>query len=493
MRAASRFLWLTCGASVLMAGAKPAVGGGDMRRDPEFEAREAKADETARRWEKRGVAASSEMLAAICRRDDLLAPRATELFEGLGHEALAPLLRAAANPDALKTSAGLCDIEGTLASVMCGAQTGQAELAGMLADRRPELVKAGLRTLESIVDTEYGHHCGPRAEFVAAALPALRVLLRTRSGKVLEETTWTVHKIGPDAAPLVPDLIPILDKEDIAGNGAAMALETIGPAAAPAIPKLTMLLRQGGKWRSRAIEVFGRIGPAAAATLPDFVPVLKASAPGVCRNQPRYSEDDAIVFTVLRAAARIGGRGVEPLVPDLVALFPRMRACGIARPDDWLKAFGAFGEHGKAASDMLLAMVEDPDESLRVREQALEALDATGPRLTWWWRLRRTRAAFEHKRKVFAPPPRSGGVPQVLPPEPPPPLVPPELALCRAEAGLPPSPPHPDPPTLLSGNRPFGDCVRARLCGPDQDAYRATLAKCCRSYQQPLPWFCATR
>ena len=81
---------------------------------------------------------------------------------------------------------------------------------------------------------------------------------------------------------------------------------------------------------------------------------------------------------------------------------------------------------------------------------------------------------------------------QILPP---PPRTPPEFALCREETGL---PPLPEPPEIAAGPTEkdrslgwgFGQCVRQRLCGPDEKSYRQTMAKCCAPYAASPPWYC---
>jgi hypothetical protein len=387
-----------------------------------------------------------------------------------------------------------CDLTAAVADVLCRGSDGAAHLAAMLADPRPRVEAAAHDVIWHVLDLSDHYSCGARPALVAAALPGLRALARTRSGQPLKATLWTIQRIGPEAAPLVPEVVASLDKQDVADAGAA-ALQAIGPAAAPAVPKLIALLRSGGLWRSRAVQALGGIGPAAAPALPDFRPVLAAAATGVCRTPSVYSEDDVIVGAVLDAASRIGGAGVEPLVPDLVRAFPRMRACGVARVDWWLERLGKLGAPGAAAAEMLLAMAEDPDEPLRVRSEALAALDAVGPRLTWWWRLRRLRKAFRVKSEIFARYDRDHELGDIQQPPPvlliPPPKVPPELALCRAEAGLPPPPPMSDLPDAPPGAEDVATCLRERVCGPDEVVYRATLAACCRRYVTPArPPFC---
>jgi hypothetical protein len=172
-----------------------------------------------------------------------------------------------------------------------------------------------------------------------------------------------------------------------------------------------------------------------------------------------------------------------------------MRACGLlgGADDNWLAWFSALGPHGIAAEPLLLAIVEDPEESVWLRRRALDSLDVIGSRLGSWWSLRAIRKALDRKREIFE---GRGGMPpmQILPP---PPRTPPEFALCREEAGLPPLPEPADLAVQPGTKDPtprwaVGECLRRRLCGPDENAYRKTMTKCCANSGANPSWFCAS-
>ena len=152
-------------------------------------------------------------------------------------------------------------------------------------------------------------------------------------------------------------------------------------------------------------------------------------------------------------------------------------------------------KYGTAARPLLLSILENPDESPALRRNALAALDKVGTPFGSWGKVRDLRKALARKQEILD---REFMVPamQIIPPPLPPPRTPREFFLCREEAGLPPvaEPPEsaakPDR-TDKSADEPFASCLHARLCGPDEDDYRATMVKCCGLYGGSPPWFCA--
>jgi hypothetical protein len=466
------------------------AGGPEWMR-PKPTAEEQRAEATATRWREAGLRAVPEMIEAICRHDQHLDRRAREQIVSLGQRAF-PLLIGAA-------STRRCDLGGVIATLVCRTGAGAAELGGMLGDARPATVLAGLDASSQLAQQRAEHECPLGDPVLARLVPRLRPLLRTSSGEVLEQVLWAARWAGRDAAPLVPELIAQLDHGDVPGNIAASALEAIGPEAKDAVVPLRTLLARGGKWRWRAVAALGAIGPAARPALPDFVPALRAALPQVCSTAPRHSEADQIASAVVRAAGSIGGPGAEPLVPDLVTAFQRLRACGLLGPgsdEHWLAALGALGRYAGKAVPVLMAIARDPDERVVVRRAALDALDRIGTSLGDGGTRQRLRKAMERKREIFErPDPERSGAMQMPPP---PPRTPRAFALCRQEASLPPvaEPPEEraesDERAVMS-NTSFAQCVRDRLCGPDEETYRATMAKCCGRYRAPLPWFCSAR
>jgi hypothetical protein len=466
------------------------AGGPDwMRHQPTAE--EKRATTTLRAWQERGMAAVPELIEAVCARSRLLADGAKEQLTALGQAALPVLVRAADREG--------CDLAQVFAGIVCETGQGEAELRSMLLSKQPRVVSTALLAFSVVAKPEYEPPCGRGKPIVKRLIPALSPLLRSQTGDVLRTALSAAEAAGPEAAPLVPDLVANLEKEEFAGNIAAMALGAVGEGAADAVPALRALLGKGGKWRQRASEALGGIGAPARPALPEIGAILKQQRPNLCSATPRYSEADAIATAIGKAVPAIGGPQTEPLVPDLVAAFQVMRGCRLigTSVDSWLKRFGSLEKYGTAARPLLLSILENPDESPTLRRNALAALDKVGTPFGSWGKVRGLRKALARKQEIFE---RAFNVPamQILPPPPKPPRTPKEFSLCRAEAGLAPvaEPPEsaakPERADKTADGR-FAGCLHARLCGPDEDDYRATMVKCCGFYGNSPPWFCATR
>jgi hypothetical protein len=471
-------------------GAMAWAGGPDWMH-PKATAQEKRAEATLRTWEKRGMAAVPEMIEAVCARAPLLDHGAREQLVWLGHAVLPALVRAAEKDR--------CDLGQLFAELVCHTGQGEAELRSMFLSKQPAVITTALLAFSAVAKPEHGQPCENGKPIVKRLLPALSPLLQRQSGDVLHTTLSAAESAGPEAAPLVPELIANLEKEEAAGNIAAKALGAVGEAAAAAVPALRALLRKGGKWRQRATEALGGIGAPARSALPEIGAILKEQQPNLCSTKPRYSEADTIASAISKAVPSIGGAEMEPLVPELVAAFQALRGCDLLRGtvDDWLKRFGALGKHGTAARPLLLSILENPDESPALRRSALAALDQVGTPIGSWGRVRGLRKALARKEEIFE---RAFIVPamQILPPPPRPTRTPKEFFLCRKEADL---PPVAEPPESAAkpdradktADGPFASCLHVRLCGPDEDGYRATMVKCCAFYGTSPPWFCALR
>lgn len=484
-----RFALLTV-LTLTSMGAMAWAGGPEWMR-PKATAEEKRAEATLRTWEKQGMAAVPEMIEAVCVRAPLLGHGAKEQLVGLGHAVLPALVRAAAKDR--------CDLVQVFAGIVCHTGQGEVELHSMFLSEQPPVITTALLAFSAVAKPEYGESCEIGKPVVKRLTPALSPLLRRQTGDVLHTALSAAESSGPEAAPLVPDLIANLEKGEVAGNAAAMALGAVGEGAAAAVPALRALLRKGGKWRQRATEALGGIGAPARSALPEMGALLKQQRPNLCSHKPRYSEADAIATAIGKAVPAIGGSEMEPLVPDLVAAFQTMRGCNLlgGTVEDWLKRFAALENHGTAARPLLLSIVEDPDESPALRRGALAALDKVGTPYGAWGRVRGLRKALARKEEIFD---RAFIVPamQIIPPPPPPARTPREFFLCRKEAGLSPVAEPPDSAAKpdradKTGDGPFANCLHARLCGPDEDDYRATMVKCCGFYGTSPPWFCADR
>jgi HEAT repeat protein len=352
-----------------------------------------------------------------------------------------------------------------------------------------------LSVLSSMAFQHSRQNCAASEVVFQRAMPALAAALRRDNygGGV----PGIARYIGPLAAPLVSDLIPLLEKGDT--SGAVQALGAIGPQAAPAVPALRAVVRRGHHTRSLAIAALGGIGEAAGPALADFAPLLKHALPDLCHLQPRESEDDTITWEIADAAGRIGGPALAPLFPDLVGAYRLLRSCRLLGKGDWSRLFAAAGRSGRDVAPTLLEVALDPDEALNIRRAALASLDQVGAPPSAQARLAAVRAGLARKQVLF-PPRVTGPEPQRRAPPRPPPASDPRqtpraFELCRQEAGLPaPAAPASVAPVGADfSHAAFIACVEDRLCGPDQATYGATMSICCRPYGAERPWFCEPR
>lgn len=83
---------------------------------------------------------------------------------------------------------------------------------------------------------------------------------------------------GPKAAPVVPEMIALLDGGDGARSSALDVLENIGPAAKAAVPRLGVLLKDKD-WKSGAYSTLRAIGTPEAEKLLDDNPMWVPVSP----------------------------------------------------------------------------------------------------------------------------------------------------------------------------------------------------------------------
>ncbi len=110
-------------------------------------------------------------------------------------------------------------------------------------------------------------------------------------------------EFGPEAAPAVPDLISILDREDDTSELAARALGRIGPAAKQAIPSLLRGARNDGS----RIRALGGIHQEPELVVPALTNCLSEALP-------------LDVYTRIYCAEALGqfGTNATPAVPFLI-------------------------------------------------------------------------------------------------------------------------------------------------------------------------------
>ena len=173
---------------------------------------------------------------------------------------------------------------------------------------------------------------------------ALATLLHDPDVRLRLRAADQLAKLGPAAAPALPDLIAALgDTRDVRG-AAAYAISQIGPAAAPATSELARLLMD--EWsgnRVYAAMALGSIGPSATSAVPNLVEILLAD------------EDPVVRF---HAAEALGS------IREPIAIDPLIIALG----DDDVNvrkyaalAIGKFGEDAKFAVPALIYLVQNDE------------------------------------------------------------------------------------------------------------------------------------
>jgi hypothetical protein len=136
------------------------------------------------------------------------------------------------------------------------------EDADLARELKPSLSDpdARVRTVAAAVQVTF------RSTPPAELLPVLREGLKTEAAEVAGIAADALGRIGPDAAPAIPDLRDSAMGEANGNLSAPEALSKIGEAAIPALVEI--LERGESTCRWAAADVLGRMGPAARAALP---------------------------------------------------------------------------------------------------------------------------------------------------------------------------------------------------------------------------------
>lgn len=169
-----------------------------------------------------------------------------------------------------------------------------------------------------------------------------------------ERAMRVLAKVGPEAAPAVPELINIAKGDDAKQKIEALfAIGAIGPAAAAAAPAAVASLgHTDPQVQQTAAYALGKIGPAAK----------EAVAP---LKQLTASKDDLIRLTAVWALLQIGPRS-----DDLVKMALPLLSAGLKSQQELVRIEAAMslGELGKAAATALPALEaagNDPSSSVR--------------------------------------------------------------------------------------------------------------------------------
>lgn len=180
---------------------------------------------------------------------------------------------------------------------------------------------------------------------------------------------WEMQGFGLDAAPAVPQLIRLLDAQDVGTrNDAARLLEAIGRDAAPAVPKLIEKLAEPEP-RRRAVEMpVTDVGLSAAVALGAIGDdALEPLVDSLRDQRPRVRELAAFALGEMGPDAR---EAVPSLVDRLDDVEKSVR----------VEAAWALGTIGSDAGDSIAALVQTlTDEDDFVRAKAAEALGSIRP------------------------------------------------------------------------------------------------------------------
>ena len=207
------------------------------------------------------------------------------------------------------------------------------------------------------------------------SLPLLRRLLRTRDDNLHVEAIEIVHLIGPEAIPLLTDMLqdhrasirrhaidilidlapdtesvqPALcramkDDDVLVARDAARALGALGERAGPSVPSLVEALsHRDAHVRLYAAEALASIGPMSAPSTMQLTKALDDPLPGV-----RWGACEALASIGPEAAPAIP-RLIEALNDDY--LYVRICAAG---------ALGSIGPKAATALDALKEAAKDP-------------------------------------------------------------------------------------------------------------------------------------
>ena len=214
--------------------------------------------------------------------------------------------------------------------------------------------------------------------------------LDTASGEQLYSTVDALGRLGPAAAPAVPQLVDLMkDADPQLRWRAARALGAVGPQAAPAVGALTAALEdEDALTRAQSAFALGLMGEAAKSAAPQLVAavgdddalVRRASLRALHRIKPDReitrplflkllrSADPLTVSAVLNSMAEMGEEAVPALTDAMEHEESRYWATLVVQE---------IGPPAKSLVPQLTEMVSDEDEP-ELRMHAILALGAIG-------------------------------------------------------------------------------------------------------------------
>lgn len=147
--------------------------------------------------------------------------------------------------------------------------TAAAEELGRLGEWKPLLALGTITAVEGLAMLE---------EPPAKVLKALARWTGGKDDRLRYAAADALKGYGPKAAPVVPEMIALLDGKNGARLSALQILESIGPAAKAAVPRLGVLIKDKD-WSSSAYSTLKAIGTPEAEKLIDDNPLWVPVSP----------------------------------------------------------------------------------------------------------------------------------------------------------------------------------------------------------------------
>ncbi len=189
-------------------------------------------------------------------------------------------------------------------------------------------------------------------------VPALNRMVPDQEPRVRVAAAMAIAKVGPAAKSSITPLVNNLgDANDEVRESAAIALARIAPGNDTAIPAIVKALREGdARTKAGASLAIARLGPLAPAAVDPLINALKDA-------------DQSVVTTARLALVKLGYEAVPGLVKALRGddVDGRVLVMGV---------LGQIGTDAAAAADMLVFLLQDPDQ--KIRDSAVYALGQIG-------------------------------------------------------------------------------------------------------------------
>ena len=201
-----------------------------------------------------------------------------------------------------------------------------------------------------------------------AATPAAPAILRALAGTNNMDQgrcLWALGQIHGHPESVVPVLIKHLNQRNFE-QVAAEALGQFGPEAAPAVPDLIRILDRNDATSTRAASALGHIGPAA-----------KQAIPSLLRSAPKTNRGSEFRFQCILA---LGGIHQEPelVVPALTSCISEtLREQDVRIRLFCAEALGQYGTNATPAVALLTKLLADQNPN--VRRAATNALQQISP------------------------------------------------------------------------------------------------------------------